>query len=254
MKARTSHIRDVILERGELRVSELCAMFPDTSPMTIRRDLTELEAARLIVRTHGGARTYLPSSREPWYNEREGVCAIQKGQIARKAVTLLNKTRCIFLDAGTTTMALVRLLPQEGLNVITSSINGAMEIAMTRPKLPVIVMGGSLNPKTFSCSGPNSQSLIESLNIDTAFMGSSGFSNGSGFTAGDFAECEFKRAVITRAERVIMLMDSSKLGVNMPYTFARPRDINVMVSDQFLPSDTVRMLREQNVDVQLATE
>ena len=254
MKTRTSSIRDVILERGEIRVKDLCDMFPGVSPMTIRRDLAELEAERLIVRTHGGARTYVASSREPWYKEREGVSTAQKRLIAGYAATLLQKTRCIFLDAGTTGMNLARMLPQDRLNVITSSVNTAVELALARPLLPVIVIGGRLNPKTLSCSGSDAQRALDGLNIDTAFMSASGFSTGSGFTVGDFAECELKRAVIARAQRVIMMIDSLKTGVNMPYTFARPRDIDVMVTDSDFPHDARKMLEEQGVEVHMTRE
>lgn len=249
MKDRTLKIRDIILEHGEIRVNELCGMFPDISPMTLRRDLAELEQARQIIRTHGGARIYQASSREPWYADREQSGAAQKAEIAKKAAELARQARCLYLDAGTSAMALARVLPDERIIVITSAVNVASELVSRQSAYQVILLGGALNPKTLSCSGNDAIRQLEELNVEMAFMGTSGFSESGGFTVGDYAECELKRLVIQRATKVVMLMDSQKFGIHMPYTYARMRDVDYFVGDSALPAEQRRKLEAADIQV-----
>ncbi len=77
--------------------------------------------------------------------------------------------------------------------------------------------------------------FIRDVNIDIAFMAASGFTTDTGFTSGTFTECELKREVVAKARKTILLIDSSKIGRTMPYTFAQLSDMDIIVSDGGLP-------------------
>ncbi|MCL2084412.1 MAG: hypothetical protein FWH06_04030, partial [Oscillospiraceae bacterium] len=127
--------------------------------------------------------------------------------------------------------------------------NIALMLAAQKPQCSVLLTGGSLNPKTLSCSGYGSAELVKLINIDAAFMATSGFSNAGGFTVGTHFECELKRAVIAKTDKVIMLMDSSKIGVSMPFTFARPTEIQVLVCDGRMDAQTESGLLSKGVRI-----
>lgn len=243
MNDRREQIRDYIEKKGEVTTEELCALFPERSAMTIRRDLAFLEESRHIIRTHGGARIFPGSvgGLEDFYNKRETVNTSLKEQIAQKALAFVEERRCLFLDAGTTAMIFAKNLPDSNLTILTSAPNIGLELSLKHPDYSVILTGGNLNHKTFSCSGYAATQAIADINIDTAFLCSSGFSLAGGFSVGDFQEGQLKREVIKKARNVIMLMDSSKVGKNMPYTFARPEDIDLLISDDRL-TDEIRSL------------
>lgn len=251
MNDRREQIRDYIEKKGEVTTEELCALFPERSAMTIRRDLSYLEENRHIIRTHGGARIFPGNigGLEDFYNKRESVNISLKTQIAKKALQYVEERRCLFLDAGTTAMTLAQSLPDSNLTILTSAPNISIELAAKHPDYSVILTGGNLNHKTFSCSGFSANQAIADINIDTAFLCSSGYSYAGGFSVGDFQEGQLKREVIKKARSVIMLMDSSKVGKNMPYTFARPEDIDVLISDDRLPEDVAKYLTENGVKV-----
>ena len=71
-------------------------------------------------------------------------------------------------------------------------------------------------------------------------MATSGFSLESNFTTGNLNESELKSAIIKKARKVIMLMDSSKIDKNMPYTFANLKDIDILISEKDL-SEKIKM-------------
>jgi len=251
MVERRAGILEYIQTKGEVSTDELFALFPDKTPKTIRRDLVYLEQAGAILRSHGSARVnrqYLLQP-EPHYSERENENSAAKYEIAEYAAKFLGSSRSVFIDAGTTMMALAQHLPDANLTVLTAAPNIALYIAAKKPTCSVFLTGGNLNPKTLSCSGYGSMEQLKLVNIDVAFMAASGFSQANGFTVGDHFECELKRAVISKAGRTIMLMDSSKIDRSMPFTFARPSDIKTLVGDRELDPATIAFLRTKGVDV-----
>jgi DeoR/GlpR family transcriptional regulator of sugar metabolism len=82
-----------------------------------------------------------------------------------------------------------------------------------------------------------------------AFMSASGFSIDNGFTVGNIYECELKRKVVKKAKKVIMLMDTSKINKDMPFTYSTLNDIDIWICEKVLPEDLVNEAREQGVEI-----
>lgn len=109
----------------------------------------------------------------------------------------------------------------------------------------VNIIGGAINKSNISTYGPAAKKDLENINIDVAFVASTAFSVKSGFSCGNIYDAELKRGVLDRATLKIILMDSSKTETTMPYTFARPGDIDILISDDGL-SEELRSLFEEN--------
>ena len=58
-----------------------------------------------------------------------------------------------------------------------------------------------------------------------------------------------KRLVMGKAARKVILMDSSKYGKILPYTFGDVGDADFIVSDNELPEEFVRKAQEADVTV-----
>ena len=100
-----------------------------------------------------------------------------------------------------------------------------------------------------SVSGINSASFIKEVNIDIAFMATSGFSIENGFTSGTYTECEIKKEVVNRARKTIVLMDSGKVNKIMPFTYAYMEDIDVLVTDGEMSEEVLNEAKRRNVTV-----
>lgn len=213
-------------------------MFPEVSTMTLRRDLIYLEDRGDIIRIRGGARsiTHSQNSIEGIYSQRATLNIEAKMKIAKKAVTYIEPGRSVFIDSGTTMMCLAKMLPNKELSILTSSPNICLEVSKnTRPSVTLI--GGQLNRNNLCTSGIYAQEFIKNINIDIAFIASSSFSLHSGFTCGNFNECELKKEVIKKARHKILLMDTSKLHKSLPYTFANLDEIDILISEKELPEE-----------------
>ena len=251
MKERQEAIKRYIERKGDVTLSELTGEFSDWSEMTIRRDLEFLEQRRFLIRTKRGARI-MPTSYEVsvgMYGEREKRNCDLKQEIAAKAAALVETDISMYLDAGSTAMMLARELPDRNLIITTSAPNIGIEIVLKKKNPTVILLGGTLQRKTISISGLNVLDQLKTLNIDTAFICASGYTDATGFSVGGQHECVLKRAVIASARRVIMMMDSSKLNSILPFTFARLSDVDTFITDSKAPESIKAAFRAAGIQV-----
>ncbi|MEE1279314.1 MAG: DeoR/GlpR family DNA-binding transcription regulator [Oscillospiraceae bacterium] len=247
---RREQMLEFIKAKKTVSLKELIQMFSDVSTMTIHRDLDYMEKKGVIERVRGGAR-YLPPEfdhREPAFIEREVANRGQKEIIARKAVSLIRSGSSIFIDSGTTTMALASLIEDVPLNVVTNSPNIAVALS-DRSLVNLTLCGGTLEKRNLSLYGSGAVSTIEKINIDLAFVVPSGFTAESGFSCGNDGEAVVKSLICKKARSVALLIDSSKLDKVMPFTFASAEDIDYLICDKPLPSELSDALRQKGVSI-----
>ncbi len=249
MNERIAKVRDFIQSRGEVSVSELQSLYEGYSSMTIWRDLKQLEEQGYIRRVHGGVISMQTAALqiEGVYSKRARENTRQKIAIAKTALELIRPGHAVYLDAGSTLMALANHLGNDRYTIITSGANIAIELSQ-RHTCDVLLTGGQISENTLSCSGAQAESFISSINIDLALMAPSGFSLRTGFTSGSQSESLLKRAVIAKAAKVVMLMDNSKIGRSLPFTFASLSDIDLLICDSHLPQEVAAEFKAQGVD------
>ena len=249
MNERIVRVRDYVQSRGEVSVSELQSLYEGYSSMTIWRDLKQLEEQGYIRRVHGGVISMQTAALqiEGVYSKRARENTRQKIAIAKSALALIRPGHAVYLDAGSTLMTLANHLGNDRYTIITSGANIAIELAQ-RHTCDVLLTGGQISENTLSCSGAQAESFITSINIDLALMSPSGFSLRTGFTSGSQSESLLKRAVIAKAAKVVMLMDNSKIGRSLPFTFANLSDIDLLICDSPLPQDVAAELKTRGVE------
>lgn len=249
---RRDQVYRYIDSKGEVTLGELMALFPDRSAMTLRRDLIHLENGGLIKRTRGGAVALQRlAMAEGLYSKRERMQPAAKMAIAEKALEAIENAQSLYLDAGSTVMFLTKILPEQYRSIITSGANIALELA-ARTHVPITLLGGTLGENTLSVSGSFAMDMIERLNIDVAVMSTSGFTLENGFMSGSISEHELKRKVIAKANRTIMLMDVSKIGQRLPFTFAHFDDIDDLICDALPNEPVMKALAERGVRLLVA--
>lgn len=251
MKERLKRIKEFIDKAGSVGFKDLEAAFPDVSCMTLRRDLIKLEENNEIKRVLGGAISIdsMLKTKEIELNERIKFNAEEKIEIADKTIELVEPKSCIFIDGGSTTTYFARALPDDNFYVLTNSFNIA-ETVIRKDKPTVAILGGDVKKNNLITVGKTCTDFIEQINIQTAIMTATGFiSETGGFTCGSQSEAEVKRRVISKAQYVIMLLDSSKVDKNTPYTFATLSDIDCMVVDGKFPSALKSKIESKNIKV-----
>ena len=134
------------------------------------------------------------------------------------------------------------------LSVFTTGPNIAVELMkLSRPSINIC--GGNLSRDNLALSGRSTLDMIAGINIDTAFIGTGGYTAESGFTGGKESEAAVKALVISKARTAVALTDSSKIGRILPFTFARLPDFNAVVNDGRLPASFLDEAKRLNITV-----
>ena len=246
---RREKILELLRQQDTVMLRDLEKMFPNVSSMTLRRDLDFFEKIGEAVRIRGGARHIKSLSvQEDLYALRAIKNPAAKEKIARLALKYVETGRSIFLDSGSTAMSVARILPDMNLCILTGAPNVAMEVSK-RYKTSVNMIGGLINRNTLSASGAQSLQFIQNMNFDVALLVASAFSPDTGFTCGNADECALKRAIVDKARLTILMVDSSKFGKSMPYTFANLEDVDVLITETRPENAIVKLAKQNNVTV-----
>jgi DeoR family fructose operon transcriptional repressor len=245
--ARRERLGALVEARRAIRLEELSAVL-GVSQATVRRDLNALAASGRLRRVHGGAVAVDERLDEPHFDVKAAAFTEQKARIAARAVELLGPDDIVYLDSGSTVLAVARLLHGwSRLTVVTNSLPVAGELVGRGPRL--IVIGGELRATSRALVGPLTRLLLESLHVDRALMGTFALSLEDGLSTTDPAEAYTKELVMTRAGEVILLADSSKLGARSFVHAGRLQDVDVLVTDDGLDERAARALARRGVRV-----
>lgn len=218
------------------------------SEATVRRDLQSLEEQGKAQRVHGGAIQVRFPKIEPVFNEKASLHAAEKKLIAERALEFIEDNDTIYLDGGSTVQALARRLgARKNLTVVTNSMKAASELMESGHRL--ILIGGEFRVLSQTLVGPMTAKLLDGLNISKAFLGTIGFTVEQGISTTDPNEAFTKELVMKRADKKILLMDSSKVGHPSLAVSGCIEDFDVIISDENLPDQVVRQLKKKNIDV-----
>ncbi|MBY0010462.1 DeoR/GlpR transcriptional regulator [Paenibacillus typhae] len=219
---RKRSIVQFVEQRTRASVQELSLQL-GVSESTIRRDLKELEEARLLKRTHGGAVSLQSVNFEAAFPDKADRLLDEKQRIAAKAVQMIQEGDAILLDGGTTTLQIARALKSfSNLKVITNSIMALNELKDCR-NIEVSITGGMLRPDTMAFVGPMTERSLEMVRVDKAFLGTNGLDLQEGITTPNMLEAATKRKMIAVAKQSILLADHSKIG---QVSFCKVADLN----------------------------
>ncbi len=160
----------------------------------------------------------------------------------------------ILLDASSTCYYLARELSErQELRVVTNGFEVARELAQNTSNT-VILIGGVVNNNSSSVTGLLSERIIEELNIQKAFLSCSGFSLERGMTEILLAEAQIKRKVIESSQQLFALVDSSKFGKEDLTSFASPKKIARLFTDNQLSSEWAARLKQVSVEFTICEE
>ena len=245
VEQRQSEILERVSTDGAVRVSDLVREF-NVSGMTIRRDLSVLAQQGMIVKVHGGA-TRLPGGNavEPMFAAKSSLQRPEKRAIARAAATLVNPGDAIGLSAGTTTLALARELYEvPGLTVVTNSIHVAELLHERGVQDQTVVLTGGVRTPSDALVGPVAVQSLQTLNLDTVFLGVHGMDLRSGFSSPNLMETDTDRAFITAARRLVVVADHTKWGLAGISTIAKLEEADTLVTDAAIEDEVRARLEE----------
>ena len=251
MRERQQKIVEHVNNVGISSFGELAQMF-EVSPFTIRRDVEYLDQARLLAKIKGGAqRIEAPSQfREARLPNRGQINLKQKERIARKALEFVHPGDTIFLDGSSTIACLARLLAQHtpDITVVTNSVLITLELSEA-PQIRLIGLGGIFDPETLSFVGFDVDEDTRNINIEKAFFSCTGLIPEEGTFENAAFNRNTKRLIARRANKVYLLIDSSKVGKRALNRVLKINEIDVLITEKKFEVQERSVLDENQVEV-----
>ena len=250
IEERRRRIRELLREQGRVTVDALAARF-GISQVTIRADLSLLELAGALTRTHGGALS-LPDADQS-LDVKQLQHRAEKQRIAAAATELIRDGETLILDSGTTTAEIarrIRTLDLKSINVITNALNIAA-LLIDVPSVRLIVPGGILRRESNSLSGPMAETALATLRANRLYLGADGVDPQIGVMTPHLAEAELNAKMIGISQQVVVVADSSKFARRNISLIARVEQVHMLITDRAAPQDAVEQLRQRGVEVRL---
>ena len=215
---------------GQVSVEALVEKF-DVTPQTIRKDLTGLCDADLLVRVHGGA--VLESGvNNVGYEQRQTIASSEKKALARLCARQIPDKSSLFINIGTTTEAVAEaLLDHKDLMVVTNNLNVA-NILIQNPSFEVIVAGGVLRHADRAIIGEATVDFVRQFRLDYAVIGISALDQDGTLLDYDYREVRVAQAIIESARNCFLVTDNTKLDRNAPVKVGNVSQLSALIMDE----------------------
>lgn len=223
----------MLQEKKSATVRELAATVY-TSEASVRRDLEALEAEGYLHRVYGGAVLSNPANSVTPLALRDGEHAAQKEEIARMAAEMVTDGSTLIMDASSTTRRMFKHLEsRHGLRIFTNNLR-ATEL-MANSDAEIYLTGGLYDRKNHSFVGPAAERFLQSVSADLLFFSSQGLSESGEVSDVSAIDNSLRRVMLSRAQKKILLCDSSKIGIRRDFLLCTRHEIDLILCDEKLP-------------------
>ena len=247
---RRNKIIDMLARKGKVKVVDLSKQF-DTSEVTIRNDLSELENVGLLERVHGGA----ISAYRAYYNmslqERIKTNEEEKRRIATEASRLIVDGDTLMVNSGTTTLLTVKALRNvKNLTIVTNSISIVQEIGHYG-NIHVILLGGNIDHWNQFTYGDDAINQLNRYRADKLILSVDGIKLDSGITTFSHLEAEVCRQMAERVNKIIIVGDYTKIG-RTSFSYIRSIDgVDMLISDKKADKEELDKISKRNIEIRL---
>nr|WP_142505058.1 DeoR/GlpR family DNA-binding transcription regulator [Melghirimyces algeriensis] len=240
---RQKQILQLIDEKNFLKVSEASKLM-NVTPMTIRRDLLDLEKQGVIERIHGGAKKKTKERfTELSHSEKREMNIEAKRHVAKKAAELIEDDDTVFIGAGTTTELIYDYLQATHVKVITNSLS-IFDRFKGDPTYDLILIGGKLRERTGSFIGYFTRKLMQEIKVQKSFIGTNGIMDGR-ITTADEEESVVQQIILNNSQNRYIVADHSKFGVEAFQVICNADEVTAIITDKELPEEFEAFYRSQ---------
>lgn len=244
------HRLENYLQEVEFASLEDLSKHVGASISTVRRDLTVLEAAGGLRRTHGGARIITPKSDEFTFSARDTHQLDSKEAIGRACAALIRPNQSVIIDAGTTTFHVAKYLEDKSPQIVTNSLPVA-NLYSSAGLVELVLSGGVIYPRLGVLVGPLAVEAFSKIHADVAVMSAGGITL-EGLTNSHGLLIDIQLAMMRAAARVIMCLDHTKFGRRSVSQLCDLSQVHVIVTDSQAPTELIGQLRAKGIEIVIA--
>jgi DeoR/GlpR family transcriptional regulator of sugar metabolism len=132
----------------------------------------------------------------------------EKIQICEKTLSMIDDSSVLFLDTGSTILHFAHLIKDKEFTIITNSLPVVNTLLDTNNK--IIFTGGYIDAKVSCSYGPETTAFLQTIRVDYAILGTSGFERHNGPTTNNFEDQDVKQHAIQCASHTLYLVIPTK--------------------------------------------
>lgn len=250
LKKRQEDILKIINQEKRIKVDDLSIRYKVTE-QSIRRDLKEICARGLAIRTHGGARI-VNSITNLEYEKRRSISSDAKARIGKLAAELIPNNCSLMLNIGTTTENVARALySHNNLVVISNNVNITNTLMSSKSK-ELILAGGIVRQSDGAIIGENTVEFISNnYKADFAIIGASALDEDGSILDYDSREVSVAKSMLNNSRKKILVCDNSKFEITAPHRISEISEIDIFVTDKNPPDRFMEIAKKNNTELKI---
>lgn len=247
--SRQSLIYDYIKKHNEVSINHIARYF-NISPVTVRRYVDKLEQNGLVSRKYGKALIADNSKAELSFYYRSMKSCEYKQSIARLALPHLLRASSVFLDASTTALELLKLLPRTHVLTVYTASTEILSYLKDYPNVTLFIMGGYLSHTDgATLDSETTMNIARQIFVDAAFISCGGFS-AEGFFDNATTGIEVKRIILQNSAHNYLLADHTKFNSNGIFLVESWGPIQTLICDASFDKKTEKLLETKDVHIE----
>ncbi|WP_297205513.1 DeoR family transcriptional regulator [uncultured Pluralibacter sp.] len=249
---RREHIIQRLRQHGSVQVNELSAHF-GVSTVTIRNDLAFLEKQGIAVRAYGGALICdgPVHGLEPSVEDKSALNIALKRKIAAVAVGMIQPGHRIILDSGTTTCEIAQQLREHKEVIAMTNGMNVGNALLGAEGVELLMTGGHLRRQSLSFYGDQAEQSLLNYHFDMLFLGVDAIDTERGVSTHNEDEARLNRRMCEVADRIIVVTDASKFNCSSLHKIIDTQRIDMVITDEGIPDESLQELRRAGTDVVL---
>ncbi|WP_301099697.1 HTH-type transcriptional regulator UlaR [Otariodibacter sp.] len=245
---RHRQLLNLLDEHKVLSTTEIIKLL-NISPATARRDITKLNDQGRLRKVRNGAESIKNSYSFKIHDSGYISNIAEKQRIAEAASKLCQDGESIVLTCGSTMLMLGSHLCGRKLQIITNFLPLANHL-IENDHDDVVIMGGQYHKNkavTLSLSSQN----------ESMYAANTMFTSGKGITTDglyktDMVIANSEQRILPKVNKLVVLLDSSKLGQQVGMLFSRLDNIDILITDKKADPIIIQELRDKGLEIILA--
>ena len=245
-----------LLHTSDQSIRSLASRF-EVTEMTVRRDLKVLSDYEGVIVSRGQAMLYDKLQKSSEDAETEAA-AVVRANIAEALYHRIFPAETLFLSGGRTTLAFARYLATHCVSPVTVVTN-SLAIASTlfcgnsrngaMGQCKVILLGGELRTDQMDLMGAVAEKNLREYYVEWLVTGCDAADSERGFFTSDLSVSNLERESVKIADHVAVVTQSTKFSMRALAKFADFSDIDLLVTDDNLPSSVAERIEQRGLEV-----
>lgn len=240
---RREKILEIIRNRGITSIEELAKSL-NISTMTLYRDIKDMTQIILskgnLIYKGDVTKEHIESP----FDIRKEENKAEKQAIAYMAVDYINNKDTVFFDGSSTISYLAERLQNKDMNLTVVTISPMITIQLAVCKNISIVSPGGWFDKINFIYTKSIKELLDTININKAFVSCGAYSLENGFTDMTNGEAQMKMDIVNRCPEINVLADSSKYNRVNTHTWAKFSDVTRLFIDNGVKKEDLKVLNK----------